>query len=75
MLQHRAYLLDGNAGEPLYELMGRRVVFEVLEESSHWHARATEHPGAAHAGRVTLDGSTCRPINHAVDGSTGRVWQ
>lgn len=72
MLQHRANLLDGDTGEPLYELMGGNIVLEAFEEGRHWNARAAKNAGAAHARRIALNGRTSGPVNHGDDCSTRR---
>ena len=64
MLEYGACLLERHAGEPLDELMDGCVVFEILEERCHRHARPTENPCAAEASGVALDGSACGPVDH-----------
>lgn len=57
-------LRQGNAGEPLNELMDRRVFFEVLEERGNRNPRSSENPSTTNAIRVALDIGASRPINH-----------
>jgi hypothetical protein len=71
VFKDNAGLLKRHAREPLDELVNGSVVFEVLEERSHWYARASKHPGSAHAGGVALNGRARGPVDHASDGSTG----
>ena len=71
MLQHSASLLDGNAREPVYELVYGRIVFEVLEQGCDGDARTAKDPRAAEHGWILLYSGTGRPVNHGVDGSTG----
>ena len=44
--------------QPFDELRYQRAVFEVREQGSDRYARAAKHPSAAHAVRVSLNGST-----------------
>ena len=64
VLQNVTSLRQGNAGEPLNELMDRGVFFEVLEERGNRNPRASENPGTTYAIRVALDIGASRPINH-----------
>ena len=64
MFQNVTSLRQGNAGEPLKELMDRGIFFEVLEERCNWASCASENPGTACAIRVGLDIVARRPINH-----------
>lgn len=64
MLKHNARLLKRHAGKPLNELMDGSVVFEVLEERCHRHARASKDPRTANASGIALDGSAGGPIDH-----------
>ena len=56
VLQDRAHLLYGDAREPFDEFVGRRIVFEILEEGSDRHPSTAEHPGAAATRRVVFNG-------------------
>ena len=49
MFENQPNLFFGDAGEPVQEFGHVRSIFDVLEESCHWHSRAAEHPCAAHA--------------------------
>ncbi len=49
VLQHRACLLQGDAGKQLDNLTNWNTVLKVLEEGSDRHSRAAEHPGSADA--------------------------
>jgi hypothetical protein len=71
VLQDVTNLRQGNAGEPLNELMDRRVIFEVLEERGNRNPRASENPSTTDAIRVALDIGARRPINH---GGMVAVW-
>lgn len=71
MFEYNARLVKRHAWEPLDELMDGCVIFQVLEERRHRHARASEDPGAADASRVKLDGCARGPIDHEGDASTG----
>ena len=71
MLQDSASLFDGNAREPLYELVYGGIVFEVLEEGCDRHTRTPEYPRAAQDSMVLFNSGARRPINHADDRSTG----
>ena len=73
MLQDSASLVDGNAREPLYELVYRGIVFEVLEERCDRHTRTTEYPRAAQDSMILFHSGARRPINHANNRSTGGV--
>lgn len=73
MLQDSASLFDGNAREPLYELVYRGIVFEVLEERCNRHTRTTEYPRAAQDSMILFHSGARRPINHANNRSTGGV--
>lgn len=64
VLQDVTGLRQGNAGEPLNELMDRGVFFEVLEERGNRNPRASENPSTTYAIRVALDIEARRPINH-----------
>ena len=75
MLQDSASLFDGNAREPLYELVYRGIVFEVLEERCDRHTRTTEYPRAAQDSMILFHSGARRPINHANNRSTGGVVQ
>jgi len=57
-------LRQGNAGEPLNELMDRGVFFEVFEERGNGNPRASENPSTTYAIRVALNIGARRPINH-----------
>jgi len=72
VLQHTASLLDGNALEPLNELVHRGIVFEVLKERGNRHARTAKDPRATQDGWILFHSGTSRPVNHAEDGSTRR---
>ena len=71
VLQHGARLVQTDSWKPLQELMDRRVVFEVLEESGDRDARPLEHPGTTHPRGVALDSRAGGPVDHGRDGSTG----
>ena len=71
MLEDVTSLRQGNAGEPLNELMDRGVFFEVLEECGNRNPRASENPSTTYAIRVALDIVARRPINH---GSMVALW-
>ncbi len=62
VIEDRAHLLDGDAGEQIYELANLNSIFEVLKERGDRDSRATEHPRAAYALWITLDRWTRRPI-------------
>ena len=64
MFQNVTSLRQGNAGEPLKELMNRGIFFEVLEERGNRNPTAPEYPDTACAIRVVLDIVARRPINH-----------
>ena len=65
MFQYGTDLVHAHAREPLDKLGNLRPAFEILEQGSHGHAGATEHPRPAHASWVPLDCGTSRPIDHA----------
>ena len=64
MFQDVTSLRQGNAGEPLNELMDRGILFQVFEECGNRNPRASENPSTTYAIRVALDIGTGRPINH-----------
>lgn len=75
MIAYGPGLLGGHARKPLDELVQRGVVLQVLEERGDRHAGTREHPGAAHAVRMTIDFRTGWPIANgqmlALDDSCG----
>ncbi len=70
MLQDSTYLFKCDAREPLDELVHWCIVLEILEEGSHRHAGAPEHPSSAEPLRVLLDCVAGGPVNHARKVST-----
>jgi hypothetical protein len=58
-------LRQGNAGEPLNELMDGGIFFQVFKECGNRNPRASENPSTTYAIRVALDIGTGRPINHS----------
>ena len=53
-----------NAWEPGKKLIQRRPAFEVLEQRTHWHARAAKYPSPADLGGVLFHGRAGGPIEH-----------
>lgn len=49
MLEHRANLLERNAGKPLHELGSQSAIFKIFEQCGNRHAGACEHPGTTYA--------------------------
>ena len=55
MVENGPHLLDGDAREPLDKLSDLDPILQILKESRDRDARATKHPRATYALRVTLD--------------------
>lgn len=64
MFKHSSCLLGRHARKPLDEIRQLSAIFKVLEQRCHGHARAAKHPGAAHAGRISLNNFAGGPVNH-----------
>lgn len=64
MSQDGASLLQGDPWEPLDEVGYLRTVFKVFKECDNRNARATEHPSATDATRISLYGRTGGPVEH-----------
>src|ERR1700722_6992186 len=48
--------------EPFHNVLYASSCFEIFEDRSHWHSRATENPGAAYLSRYALDRGALGPI-------------
>ena len=56
VLEHGAGLLVRYPGKPLEKIRQLRPIFQVLEKRGHRHSHAAEHPCAAEALGIPLDG-------------------
>ena len=63
MFKHRARLLCFDAGEPVDEVLQRRVILQVLEQRSDGYSRTAKDPCPADACRVSFYNWTGGPIN------------
>ncbi len=59
VIKHCAYLLFGDAREPLQELLDLSAVFQVLEQGRHRNTRTAKHPRAAHPLGFSLNRLAC----------------
>jgi len=59
LLQHGDYLIPLHAWELLGEMVNGVASFQVVEETLHWNARASEHRRPAEDFRVALDCGFC----------------
>ena len=55
VIEYGANLFGSDTGKPIHELRYQCAVLKILKEGRHWHARASEHPGAADAFGIPFD--------------------
>ncbi len=64
VLENEPGLFARDTGKPHQKIRQLRPILQILEQRGDGNARTAEHPCAADAAGIPLDGRTGRPIDH-----------